>query len=201
MIRRFPMLILLPLLLAACESGSVRDTLGLNRDAPDEFRVVSRPPLSVPPEFNLRPPRPGAPSPLTPDADETARGVILGKPAKTTPGMDTLTEPSAATAVTPVLANDAPTPAGSALLKRAGADTADTSIRDQLGQDARTPVDTSKAKTLYEKLVGDDKAEPVVDAKKEAERLRGNKDEGKAVTEGTVPEVETGPKSVIDRIF
>jgi hypothetical protein len=41
--------------IASC-SGSVRDNLGMRRSAPNEFRVVSNPPLSVPPEFSLRPP-------------------------------------------------------------------------------------------------------------------------------------------------
>ena len=43
-------------ILAACSGNSVKNTLGLDRGAPDEFRVVSRPPLSVPPQFTLRPP-------------------------------------------------------------------------------------------------------------------------------------------------
>lgn len=44
--------------LAACSSGAsgMRRTLGLNRDAPDEFMVVSKPKLQVPPEFNLATP-------------------------------------------------------------------------------------------------------------------------------------------------
>ena len=42
--------------LAACDSNTVKDTLGLERTAPDEYRVVSRPPLSVPPDFTMRPP-------------------------------------------------------------------------------------------------------------------------------------------------
>lgn len=41
--------------IASC-SGSVRDNLGMRRSAPNEFKVVSNPPLSVPPEFSLRPP-------------------------------------------------------------------------------------------------------------------------------------------------
>lgn len=190
----------LPVLLAACGDGGVRETLGLNREAPDEFSVVSRAPLSVPPEFTLRPPRPGA-SGLEPTAEEKARGVILGKPASATPSLDALTEPTVSTAVTPVIAADAPSAAASSLLKRAGADAAKPDIREALGVDATKPADTSKAKTFYDKLVGDDKAEPVVDAKKESERLRTNKDEGKPVTAGDVPTEPTKPKSVIDRIF
>ncbi len=195
-----PILLLMPLLLAACADGSVRDTLGLNRDAPDEFTVVSRPPLSVPPEFNLRPPRPGAPA-LGPSANEQARGVILGKPASTLPDVNSLTEPTVPTAVTPVIESEAPSQATSTFMKHVGTDSADEHIRSQLGEDATKPVDNQKAQSLYEELVGADKAEPVVDAKKEAERLRDNKEAGKPVTEGDVPVEETKPPSVIDRIF
>lgn len=40
-------------LLSAC--GLTRDDLGVEKSAPDEMLVVSRAPLSVPPEFGLRP--------------------------------------------------------------------------------------------------------------------------------------------------
>ena len=43
---------------SACTSG-VRQALGAERATPDEFRVVTIAPLTVPPEYNLRPPRPG----------------------------------------------------------------------------------------------------------------------------------------------
>ncbi|MEJ0010899.1 MAG: DUF3035 domain-containing protein [Alphaproteobacteria bacterium] len=68
-----------PLLLSACSSGEVKDTLGLDRTAPDEFSVVSRPPLSVPPEFELAPPRPGAEGPAATQASDTAHQVLTGK--------------------------------------------------------------------------------------------------------------------------
>jgi hypothetical protein len=45
--------IIFPLMLAACSSGDVKDTLGLRKSAPDEFNVISNPPLYIPPEFNL----------------------------------------------------------------------------------------------------------------------------------------------------
>ena len=46
--------------LAACSGDELTRTFGLTRDAPDEFQVTTRAPLSMPPDFNLRPPRPGA---------------------------------------------------------------------------------------------------------------------------------------------
>ena len=45
-------------LVSAC--GEIREDLGLGRNVPDEFAVVEHPPLSMPPDFSLRPPRPGA---------------------------------------------------------------------------------------------------------------------------------------------
>lgn len=40
--------------------GACGNTTGLNKISPDEFSVVSKAPLVVPPDFNLRPPRPGS---------------------------------------------------------------------------------------------------------------------------------------------
>jgi hypothetical protein len=45
--------------LGGCES--VRKAVGAEKVTPDEFRVVTKAPLVVPPEYNLRPPRPGEP--------------------------------------------------------------------------------------------------------------------------------------------
>ena len=63
--RRLPILIAalvsLPLLVGGC--SNIRETLGLSKQSPDEFKVVSRAPLSMPPDYNLKPPTPGAPRP------------------------------------------------------------------------------------------------------------------------------------------
>jgi hypothetical protein len=48
----------LALALAGCDT--IRDAAGITKDAPDEFAVVTKQPLIIPPEFNLHPPRPGA---------------------------------------------------------------------------------------------------------------------------------------------
>lgn len=47
------------LLIGGCDS--VRHTLGLDHYQPNEFDVIGNPPLSIPPDYNLRPPRPGEP--------------------------------------------------------------------------------------------------------------------------------------------
>jgi len=40
--------------------SSLRDDAGLTKQPPDEFAVTTKAPLIIPPNFNLRPPSPGA---------------------------------------------------------------------------------------------------------------------------------------------
>jgi len=50
---------LLMVSLAGCDS--VRESMGLTKEPPDEFAVVSKSPLIIPPDYHLTPPKPGAP--------------------------------------------------------------------------------------------------------------------------------------------
>jgi hypothetical protein len=72
------------LVLPGC--SDLRLALGMERVGPDEFAVESRAPLLIPPDFNLRPPQPGAPRPQEITAAERARRVIdsagPGEPGK-----------------------------------------------------------------------------------------------------------------------
>lgn len=74
----------LVLLLPGC--SDMRIALGMDRVGPDEFAIESRAPLTIPPDFNLRPPTPGAPRPQEVTAAERARRVIdsagPGEPGK-----------------------------------------------------------------------------------------------------------------------
>ena len=49
----------LGLMLAGCQG--VREATGVAKLAPDEFMVLTKAPLIVPPDYNLRPPQPGTP--------------------------------------------------------------------------------------------------------------------------------------------
>jgi hypothetical protein len=78
------------LTLTGC-SGDVERSLGLTRDAPDEFTVETRAPLSMPPNLDLQPPQPGARRPQEMTAQQAAEaalapGAALGAPP---PGPDT----------------------------------------------------------------------------------------------------------------
>ena len=65
--------------LAGC-SGSVQDNLGLGKRSPDEFQVVRRAPLILPPDYSLRPPGPGQPGPVAQDTAAQAEEILTGQP-------------------------------------------------------------------------------------------------------------------------
>lgn len=56
--------------------GDLRRAIGLEHTMPDEFAVESRAPLTIPPDFDLRPPRPGAVRPQEKTADQAARQAL-----------------------------------------------------------------------------------------------------------------------------
>ena len=64
--------------LTAC-GEKTKQNLGLVNTPPDEFAVVTRAPLSVPPDYTLRPPRPGAGRPMEMSTQEQARQTIFGE--------------------------------------------------------------------------------------------------------------------------
>ena len=68
-------LLALPALTAGC-SNTTREALGLTKRSPDEFQVVSNAPLSMPPDYNLRPPTPGAARPQEGTVREQAERVV-----------------------------------------------------------------------------------------------------------------------------
>jgi hypothetical protein len=61
-------------LLSAC--SDFKQAIGLDPTMPDEFAVESRAPLTIPPDFNLRPPEPGAPRPQEESTEKQAQQII-----------------------------------------------------------------------------------------------------------------------------
>lgn len=66
-----------------CTAG-MRKALGVEKVAPDEFKVVTQAPLVIPPDFNLRPPEPGEARAQDMAPSAAARSALLG-PEFTTP--------------------------------------------------------------------------------------------------------------------
>ncbi len=173
-----PRLLILPLALfalAAC--GEVREDLGLGRSVPDEFAVVDRPPLSMPPDFGLRPPKPGAPRPQDIDQTQRASEVLFA---------GTGDQP-----ITPVKTDATPSDAEKNLIEATGAEKADPNIRSTVDREAAQKV------VGNEHLVMDllwwrkeEKPMTTVDAPAEAERIKEAKDKGEALNAGATPVIE-----------
>jgi hypothetical protein len=77
--------VLLTAVLGAC-SGSVADTLGMGKRSPDEFAVVKRRPLIVPPDYDLRPPDPSARRPVASRPETQTRAALTGVPIERSAG-------------------------------------------------------------------------------------------------------------------
>lgn len=158
--------------LSGCSTA--RDQLGLDRSAPDEFMVVKNAPLSMPPDYSLRPPRPGAPRPQDVAAYEAARTTVFGDENN---AQNTSVSASSAENV---------------LLQKAGGTQANPNIRNIVDVESQE-IDKDN-QPVVDKLLGwGRKEEPgasVVNAKEEAERLKRNAAEGRPVTEGDTPSID-----------
>jgi hypothetical protein len=196
------------MMLAACGSTDVKETLGLNRKAPDEFQVYARPPLSVPPEFNLRPPAQGAEYatgvPATLQAHSKVLGAEGGSVSTDAPalsGMQLLSTPMtgpASTAVPAVSATTLPSNADAQFLADIGSAKADPHIREEIEQDAVNSQGPKNDKYL----LGNNKdSDPLVDPAKEASRLQQDKAQSKPPTTGDTPVITPKNNSILDEIF
>ena len=58
--------------------GGTKAALGMTKVTPDEFRVVTKAPLVVPPDYSLRPPAPGEPRPQELQPESAARLALIG---------------------------------------------------------------------------------------------------------------------------
>ena len=198
------LIVTLVLTLAACggNKSSVRSALGINKSAPDEFKVVSRPPLSVPPEFRLRPPQPGAKPRGVATSEQQAESLLKTGDFDLNRNYDDLDNfmPEAETTVTPVVSGSLGSAADAAFLNNAGADMADDAIRDKLRQEVQTPTKETESDFAIHRWLGKSGEEEVVDPKAESERIRENIEDGKPVNEGDVKTIEEEPNT-LDLLF
>ncbi len=169
-------------LLAGCGGDDVSRTFGLQRDPPDEFQVTTRAPLSMPPDFALRPPRPGAARPQ----EQTARAAAEATLA-----------PQAAL----VAREAAMTPGTSALLQAAGPG-APADIRAKVEQESA--LERPSRSVVDRLMFWRTPSQPgglAVDPQREAQRLRENAALGANATEGDSRIIQPRSRSLFDRLF
>ncbi|MDP2123235.1 MAG: DUF3035 domain-containing protein [Parvibaculum sp.] len=185
-LRRAGLVAALTLSLTACGGGSLSDTLGYGKSAPDEFTIVTKAPLVMPPDFSLRPPQPGAPRPQEVLPSAGAQRALIG---------DVEASDLAAQDVT----------AGErGLLASTGADAADPRIRQVVNTETRSLIEQDKTfvdDVIFWRKPGASPDERLVDPRAEAQRIQQNEAEGKDVTEGETPTVKPKKKGWFSGIF
>jgi hypothetical protein len=156
--------------LIGCES--LREAAGIAKEPPDEFAVVTKSPLVIPPEFSLRPPKPGAAPTNQSSPTQAAQSALFGE------------DPATAAAALPgtfsqeeriVLANSR------------GAN-ADPAIRKQIASDAKAMEATDDSFTdelLFQTSKPDTGAPLNADA--EAQRIQNAKTNGQAAGTASPP--------------
>jgi Protein of unknown function (DUF3035) len=155
----YPALALAALSLGGCES--ISQAIGLEKTIPDEFTVVSSAPLAIPPDYALRPPRPGAaPSQEVSPTDQAKQTIFRAG------GADT------------ALPGAAQRSAGeNALLAQAGASQATPDIRQLIAQEAQSeqgPLNQSFVDKLLFWRGPETPADQVIDPTREAQELKGS---------------------------
>jgi len=186
--------------LTACSNA--KRSLGIENTPPDEFAVVTRAPLSLPPDYNLRPPQPGVPRPQEGTPRDQARRVVTG--VGTASGRAVLT--------TPLINEDGAGgglgtgPGGAAgeavLLQQAGADSAIPNIREVV--DEETSVLASESRSFTEVLQfwrEPDEYGAELDPVEESRRLRENMALGRPPTTGATPTIERRERGWLEGLF
>jgi hypothetical protein len=170
--------------LSACSGEDLTRNFGFERNAPDEFQVTTRAPLSMPPNFDLRPPRPGAARPQEESSRVGAEAALVPRAA--------------------LGGASAPTSAGQQALVDAAGPTAPQDIRRKIDNEAALD---QPDRTLTDRLMFWKSAPPAgvtVDPVREAARLRGNAALGESAEPGDTPIIQRNQSSsggLLDGLF
>ncbi|HEY4161502.1 MAG TPA: DUF3035 domain-containing protein [Dongiaceae bacterium] len=179
--------------IAGCQNA--KEMMGLTKRSPDEFQVVSRAPLSMPPDFSLRPPTPGAPRPQEGTTQDQAKSIITGYSERQLQP-DQIPSIGEGDQITAESAGE------SAFLQSAGMAGVDPNIRKLVNQE--TNQDEADSTSFLDDLIFWRKPEPygtVVDPAAEQKRLQENQALGKPVDTGETPIIERKQKGLLEGIF
>ncbi|MEK9848252.1 MAG: DUF3035 domain-containing protein [Rhodospirillaceae bacterium] len=180
--------IILPILLIGCSSA--RDIVGLGKQSPDEFEVVTRAPLSLPPDYGLRVPIPNISRTQEKSVRDSADDLISSRGSSSRQKLSRRNRLGATS------------PAEDAILGRAQARSSDDSIRAKLSSDNKTISGTDKK--LIDKIIfwqGAEKPGAILDPEKESKRINDLKSDGKTIANGDVPVIERADWGLLDGLF
>jgi hypothetical protein len=175
-------------LLSGCDKA--KQVMGQTKEGPDEFAVFQRAPLSLPPDYRLKPPKPGAerPQAVNPrDRAVKALGIkkdTSNQPTKTKNNLSSLS------------------PGELSVLQLTGATKADPSIRMKIEKE--TGILVTASKTFTDKIAfwqSPRKVGIIVDPAKEANRIRKNQALGKPLNKGNIPVIKRKNKAIFEDVF
>ena len=167
--------------------GEVRSMLGQNKQPPDEFAVLSQPPLSIPPNFTLRAPEPGANRPQKTSKKNDIKRIVL--------------KSEAANAMNPTSVIGGASGEKS-LRNLLGTRSAKSNIRRLLNEENKELIYTDQR--FINKLLkwpSGSATRSVLDAAAESERIKTNLDSGKPINEGETPVIKESGKDFIKKLF
>jgi hypothetical protein len=161
---------------------------GGKKFSPDEFKIVSHSPLTMPPNAELRPPRPGEPRPQETSTADQAREALSPALAARNVAPDAKVARS----------GDA---SEQALVAKAGAGGIDPNIRATVNRDTRVLDDSNKG-FIDSLIFWQDKPVPgtIVDPAKEQQRLRDAQATGQPSTAPT-PKIVRRQRGLLEGIF
>ena len=181
---------IVPLALGGC--SAFENLGGGKKVSPDEFKIVSHSPLTMPPNAELRPPRPGEPRPqeVTPadQAKEALSPTLAGRVQDRVAGKQPATPGNASE---------------QALVAKAssGAGGVDPNIRAVVNKDTKTIADNDKS-FIDSLIFWQDKAPSgtIIDPTKEQQRIRDAQASGQPSSAPT-PTIERRKRGLLEGIF
>ncbi len=168
---------------------------GGKKVSPDEFKIVSHSPLTMPPNAELRPPRPGEPRPQETSPADQAKEAL-------SPTLAARVQSQAGAPGKPGAAPRAGDASEQALVARASQGVAvDPNIRAQVNRDTRVIADQNTS--FIDSLIFWQDKEPagtIIDPVKEQQRLRESQVSGKPSAAPT-PTIVRRKRGLLEGIF
>lgn len=178
MIRSALAIVTCAVLVSGC--SEVKEAVIPGKTSPDEFAVYTRAPLSLPPDYGLRAPEPGAERPQQVNPSDNAQRVTIG------------------------LEQEANARAGSGeeeMLRLAGATNVDPDIRQAVNRESS--VLAEEGDTFVNNILFWQQTEPgtELDATEEDKRIRQSQTLGDPISSEDVPVIEKKEKGLLEGLF
>ena len=165
-------------ILSSC--ADTKRALGIDKSIPDEFSVLRRAPLVIPPDFNLKPPAPGSVRPQEGSSRDRAMNALMGRNRIQSYGQRGFSLGEVE------------------LLYSAGADAIIPDIRSIIDREtsafAKEPDKFTNRLIFWRENI---QLGTPIDPLKEKKRLEDNKESGKSPNEGPIPVISKGGSSML----